>query len=74
MKAIVESTLNIHTTEFQMILNEIIDSENNAELRTNMAFLKKSLMGFNWFKIEFGSTYMTVSDKDTDEKIIFVEF
>jgi hypothetical protein len=79
MKATIESNFNFNFYSiriFAEILNAIITSKNEAELRKEMKRIKDSfLMSFSsYFDYGFGSNHMWVCEAGKKERLIFVEF
>ena len=79
MKATIESNFNFNFYSiriFAEILNAIITSKNEAELRKEMKRIKDSfLMSFSsYFDYGFGSNHMWVCEAGKKERLILVEF
>lgn len=83
MKAIIEGklkTMLITTVEIYVeVLNAIIDSNNEQELRNNMNEIEERYNSWKgdfsmFFEYGFGSNHMWVKEKDSKERLIFVEF
>lgn len=83
MKAIIEGKLKtmLATTEeiYVEVLNVIIDSNNEQELRNNMDELEERYNSWKgdfslFFEYGFGSNHMWFKETNTSDRLIFVEF
>lgn len=80
MKAIIEGklkTMLITTVEIYVeVLNAIIDSNNEQELRNNMNEIEERYNSWNsmFFEYGFGSHHMWFKEVDSSDRLIFVEF
>lgn len=83
MKAIIEGKLEIMlstTVEIYVeVLNAIIDSNNEQELRNNMNELEERYNSWKgdfsmFFEYGFGSHHMWFKEVDSSDRLIFVEF
>lgn len=83
MKAIIEGklkTMLITTVEIYVeVLNAIIDSNNEQELRNNMNKLEEHYNSWkgdfnSFFEYGFGSNHMWFKETNTSNRLIFVEF
>lgn len=83
MKAIVEGklkTMLLTTAEIYVeVLNVIIDSNNEQELRNNMSELEEKYNSWTgdfsmFFEYGFGSNHMWFKEIDSSNRLIFVEF
>lgn len=80
MKAIIEGklkTMLITTVEIYVeVLNAIIDSNNEQELRNNMNEIEERYNSWNimFFEYGFGSHHMWVKEANASNRLIFVEF
>lgn len=83
MKAIVEGklkTMLLTTAEIYIeVLNVIIDSNNEQELRNNMSELEEKYNSWTgdfsmFFEYGFGSNHMWFKEIDSSNRLIFVEF
>lgn len=80
MKAIIEGklkTMLITTVEIYVeVLNAIIDSNNEQELRNNMNEIEERYNSWNsmFFEYGFGSHHMWVKEANVSNRLIFVEF
>lgn len=80
MKAIIEGklkTMLITTVEIYVeVLNAIIDSNNEQELRNNMNKIEERYNSWNnmFFEYGFGSHHMWVKEANASNRLIFVEF
>ena len=83
MKTIVEGklkTMLVTTTEIYVeVLNAIIDSNNEQELRNNMNEIEERYNSWKgdfsmFFEYGFGSHHMWFKEVDSSDRLIFVEF
>lgn len=83
MKAIIEGKLEMMlsiTTEIYVeVLNAIIDSNNEQELRNNMNEIEERYNSWKgdfsmFFEYGFGSHHMWFKETDSSDRLIFVEF
>lgn len=79
MKATVESVLlnmdNLSTIIYVEILNVIMRSTDEVELRRNMKNIQEKYPDFNtYFDYGFGSNHMWVCESGRKKRLIFVEF
>lgn len=83
MKAIIEGKLEMMlstTAEIYVeVLNAIIDSNNEQELRNNMNELEENFNSWKgdfsmFFEYGFGSNHMWFKEIDSSNRLIFVEF
>lgn len=80
MKAIIEGklkTMLITTVEIYVeVLNAIVDSNNEQELRNNMNEIEERYNSWNsmFFEYGFGSHHMWVKEANASNRLIFVEF
>lgn len=83
MKAIIEGklkTMLITTVEIYVeVLNAIIDSNNEQELRNNMNEIEERYNSWKgdfsmFFEYGFGSHHMWVKEANASNRLIFVEF
>jgi hypothetical protein len=83
MKAIIEGklkTMLITTVEIYVeVLNAIIDSNNEQELRNNMNEIEERYNSWKgdfsmFFEYGFGSHHMWFKEVDSSDRLIFVEF
>lgn len=83
MKTIIEGklkTMLITTVEIYVeVLNAIIDSNNEQELRNNMNEIEERYNSWKgdfsmFFEYGFGSHHMWFKEVDSSDRLIFVEF
>ena len=79
MKTIVESEFlnmgNLATITYVVILNVIMRSTDEVELRRNMKNIQEKYPDFNtYFDYGFGSNHMWVCEAGRKKRLIFVEF
>jgi hypothetical protein len=79
MKTIVESEFlnmdNLATITYVVILNVIMRSTDEIELRRNMKNIQEKYPDFNtYFDYGFGSNHMWVCEAGRKKRLIFVEF
>lgn len=79
MKATVESVLlnmdNLATITYVEILNVIMRSTDEIELRRNIGNMQRNIPDFNtYFDYGFGSNHMWVCEVGRKKRLIFVEF
>ena len=79
MKTIVESEFlnmdNLATITYVVILNVIMRSTDEIELRRNMKNIQEKYPDFNtYFDYGFGSNHMWVCEAGKKKRLIFVEF
>lgn len=83
MKAIIEGKLKtmLYTTVeiYVEVLNAIIDSNNEQELRNNMNEIEERYNSWKgdfsmFFEYGFGSHHMWFKEVDSSDRLIFVEF
>jgi len=73
-----EKSFNEACIELVLILNKIMESENEKELRQNITIINGGLYDLIYFIIGFGGSHMWVKELDENgcpkQQVIFVEF